>query len=171
MAARSPDSIAHKNVRSALLFAYSVLLGGVFGVFAAFGMDAGRFAAVALLFGAFAGLFTSPALIFALRHGPVLSGLAWISVPTAIAAYVGGVLTPPQRQSTPEHGRLHQRLPAGLAPARACRTEVPPATASQPMPLLHLRPARPSTKRRVPRVRSVNSEDGTAIVHAGCLRH
>jgi hypothetical protein len=95
MAARLPDSIAHKNLRSALLFAYSVLLGGVFGVFAAFGMRMGFMADLALLFGAVAGLFTSPALMFALRHGPVLSGLAWITVPTALAAYAGGLLTPP----------------------------------------------------------------------------
>lgn len=94
MAARSPNSTAHKNIRAGLLFACSVLLGGVLGVVAAFGMHVGFMADLALLFGAVAGLLTSPALMFALRHGPVLSGLAWIAVPTAIAAYIGGVLTP-----------------------------------------------------------------------------
>jgi hypothetical protein len=73
----------------------SIVLGGVFGVVAAVGMGMAFMAEVALIFGAIAGFLCSPVLIFGLLYGPMLSGLAWIAVPTTVAAYVGGALTPP----------------------------------------------------------------------------
>jgi len=51
-------------------------------------------APIGFFFGAIVGLSASPALIFALRRGSWLVGLLSVSVPTAIAAYVGGLLTP-----------------------------------------------------------------------------
>lgn len=73
----------------------SSVLGGVFGIVAAIGMQMGFMADVALVFGAIAGFLCSPALVFGLRYGPMLSGMLWIALPTAVAALVGGALTAP----------------------------------------------------------------------------
>ncbi len=79
----------------------SIVLGGAFGVLATVGMGAGSMADIALMFGAIAGLLCSPALIFGLWHGSMFWGLVWIALPTSIAAYVGGMLTPPNAGPTP----------------------------------------------------------------------
>ncbi len=49
----------------------------------------------AVVFGAAAGILSAPALIFGLWHGPWLRGLVVIAAPTAVAAFFGGLMTPP----------------------------------------------------------------------------
>lgn len=73
----------------------SIALGGVFGVIATFAMGMRVMTDFGLLFGAFAGFACSPALAFALRYGPWFPGVVWIALSTAIAAFIGGILTPP----------------------------------------------------------------------------
>jgi len=73
----------------------STFLGGVFGLLATLGMGVISNAALAIIYGTLAGLVCAPALIFGLRYGPWVGGLAWIAVPTAIGAFVGGMLTSP----------------------------------------------------------------------------
>lgn len=74
--------------------ALSIVLGGLFGMIAAVGMGMWPMAVLAFIFGAVAGLVTCPVLIFGLWHGPMLPGLVWIVMPTTVAAFVGGALTP-----------------------------------------------------------------------------
>lgn len=62
---------------------------------AAIGMGMWPMAVLAFVFGAGAGFLSCPALVFGLWRGPMLSGLAWIVMPTTIAAFVGGAMTPP----------------------------------------------------------------------------
>jgi hypothetical protein len=95
MTAHQGDTAVHRGSRVATTCVCSIVLGGVFGVVAAVGMGMGLMAHIALIYGAIAGFLCSPVLIFGLRYGPVLSGLAWIAVPTTVAGYVGGTLTPP----------------------------------------------------------------------------
>lgn len=67
----------------------------MFGGLAAIGMGAGFVADVGVMLGGIVGLVCSPALMFGLRHGPWLLGLVFIAVPTAVAAFIDGRLTPP----------------------------------------------------------------------------
>ncbi|MFO0873393.1 MAG: hypothetical protein U0575_05420 [Phycisphaerales bacterium] len=90
--ARSRSQGAWRTVITCLC---SVTIGSGFGVIAATGMGMPWLANSALVYGAIAGFVCSPALIFGLWHGPWLVGLLWIAGPTALAAYVGGHVTPP----------------------------------------------------------------------------
>lgn len=94
MNARSDRTSLHRGRRTTASAVSSILLGAMFGLTATLGLQKGFMADVALLYGAVAGLISSPALVFGLWHGPWASGVVWIAVPTTVAAYVGGVLTP-----------------------------------------------------------------------------
>ena len=75
--------------------ACSVVLGGAFGSLAAVGMRATVVWQVVAVIGAAVGLRCSPAQVFALRRGRWVMGLVSIALPTALAAYVAGRVTPP----------------------------------------------------------------------------
>jgi hypothetical protein len=82
-------------LRGAASVVCSVVLGAGFGVAAAVGMGMPVMFDLAVMFGGVAGLLCSPALVFALWSGGWVVGVAAVALPTLAAAYVGGVLTPP----------------------------------------------------------------------------
>ncbi|HBS28197.1 MAG TPA: hypothetical protein DEB06_01820 [Phycisphaerales bacterium] len=99
MKAKSSGTVMTDLARAGVSLLVSIVLGGVFGVAAAAGMGIQYMADFAFSFGAVTGLLCSPALIFGLLYGPWLRGLLWISAPTAVAAFVGGYLTPANSRS------------------------------------------------------------------------
>jgi hypothetical protein len=80
--------------RAAGCVAVSCVCGVGFGVAAQVGLGRGDMYVVAAAAGGAIGAVCSPVMIFALWHGPLLTGLAWIVPVTLVAAFVAGRLTP-----------------------------------------------------------------------------
>lgn len=91
--AQARNKFFRRAARAAAACGCSVVLGGAFGVIAAVAMDMAWMADIAFASGAIAGFWCSPALIFALWRGPWLASLPWIALPTAAAAFVGGLVS------------------------------------------------------------------------------
>lgn len=90
-----PLSTRQRLRRTAETVVCSIALGSIFGIAAALGMGVPGVILLAAAYGAVTGLVTSPALVFGVWHGPWFSGLAWIAVPTTLAAFLAGVFSPP----------------------------------------------------------------------------
>lgn len=72
----------------------SCVCGVGFGVAAQMGLGRGEMYGVAALVGGGIGVLCSPAMIFALWHGRIVMGLAWIAPVTVFAAFMAGRMTP-----------------------------------------------------------------------------
>lgn len=92
--AHASNRLVRRGARAAAACVWSVVLGAAFGMIATVAMGRASMAGTALVYGGVAGVLCSPALIFALWHGRWAAGLMWVTVPTAAAAAIGGLLSP-----------------------------------------------------------------------------
>lgn len=92
---RTIDRTAMPIGHALSLVALSAGAGAVSGHLSALGMGAGFMAEFGAFFGAGVGLLFAPAIIWAAWHESTVKAAAVIVPPTALAAWVGGLLTPP----------------------------------------------------------------------------
>lgn len=73
----------------------SIVLGGIFEYIACVGAGLAIHAIGGAFFGGIVGLLLSPALCWGLSRGPLIAGLALVSLPTAIGTYLGSLYRAP----------------------------------------------------------------------------